>query len=487
MENILESLKGKPFTGRRKMLTSLLPLSLIGNNFGAVILDEETLAEDLSDQMQIHLRNSLECQYLLNYYRGNQQILYRCDENRTNDNHTVINFANAISRNIASYTYSGGIQYVTDDQKFSDDVRKINNYMKRENKDTVSKEVQDYQSICGHAFMAIMPDAVNKNDVPFELLFLSPVDTFVVYSSFNTNEPVYGCHYFTVRRDGKDVTIYQVYTKTQIFLYRKDSADSMHLEDGFPKPNALNAVPIVEFPNNAFRLGDFEVALTLLDSINSLTSDCLYNIQSVVTSYLCIFGVDPGSVDFDSLKENRVMVFNGVPGINQGANFIYTQLDGSSTELLRNYLESALKFIVGVPDRDAGQTGSDTGAAAELRTGQGDIEVTAQTKALYAARAERQILDIAIRILQPEYISTELRSSDISVEITRINRADMLTKSQAMLNLKQLGMVEEDIIHFGSITNDESGVARRMRENIQKQNAASVAQKATNEIVVENE
>lgn len=452
------------------MITGLLPENLIGLNYGAIPINPESLAEDLAYQFSRHMINSQECSYLLNYYKGKQPILDRYDDNRTNDVHTVINFAHAISRNISSYTYSGGVQYVSANPQYFDAVKIINDFMKRENKQTISKEVQDYQSICGTAFMAILPDAAKKNDVPFELRFLSPVSTFVVYSSFNTNVPVYGCTYFKVRNKGRDEYIYQVYTQNEAYVYRAIGFEQIKGENliAKPTPHILGTVPIVEFPNNAFRLGDFEVALSLLDSINELSSDCLYNINSVVTSYLALFGVELEEGDLEKMNESRVMWFRGAQNVNQDAKFVYMQLDGTSTEFLRNYLESALKFIVEIPDRDSGQVGSDTGVAAELRTGQGDIEVVAKTKALYAAMGERQILDIALNILSPKYILEGIPSSEIDVEITRINRADMLTKTQAMMNMNQMGFEESDTVFFGSITNDVAGVAQRWKNNKQK-------------------
>lgn len=486
------------FTGRKKLLTHLLPENKTGMNYGAEAISPESLAKDLSRQMEAHRINSAECQYLLDYYRGDQPILRRVDKERANDNHTVINFAQAIARNISAYTYSGGVQYVSADPEYSDAVKIINDFMTRENKLTISKEVQDYQAICGTAFMSIMPDSTQSNDVPFELQFLSPVSTFVVYSVFNTNTPVYGCTSFTIKKDKGEETIYQVYTENMVYVYQGLPALGEKLnKDGLieKKPHILGGVPIVEFPNNAFRLGDFETAISLLDSINSLSSDCLYNIQSVVTSYLALFGVELDEKEFGQMKENRILVFPGLPGVNQDAKFIYTQLDGTATEFLRNYLESALKFIVGIPDRDAGQTGSDTGAAAELRTGQGDLETVAKTKALYARMGERRILDIALNILSPKYIPDSIKSSEIDIEITRINRADMLTKTQAMMNLDQMGFEATDVVYFGNITNDVAGVAKRLEDNRKKKQQEALKQmqqtaeesSETENIVVERE
>ena len=55
-----------------------------------------------------------------------------------------------------------------------------------------------------------------------------------------------------------------------------------------------------------------------------------------------------------------------------------------------------------------------------------------------------------------------MTAANIDIDITRANRDNILTKSQAMLNLKQIGLCNEDVIYFGNITNDVAGVSARM-------------------------
>lgn len=465
-------MQSNALTGRRVMLTALLPEYMVPNNPGSVAITEDTLLADLVAQFPVFRANREDCKKLIAYYRGEQDILKRIDLDRSSDVHTTVNFAHAISRKLSAYTYSEGVQYVAVDRDNREPVKIINDMMKRANKLTISKEVQDYQSICGTAFMSVLGNTIEDNGVPFELRFISPEDAFVVYSVFNPNVPVYSCVVTDIKVNGKTTTLYQIHTKNERYVYECASPSTLTAKKVKLVSKAshiLGSVPVVEFPNNAFRLGDFEVAIPIQDAINSMTSDWVYNIQSIATSYLCLFGVDledDGNSDdtLKAMKDNRIMVFSGVPGVNQDAKFIYAQIDGNSISALKNYLQSAINIIAGVPDRDSGEAGSDTGVAAELRTGQGDQEIVAKTKAAYAVRAERQVLDIVLQCLSPKYVPNELRSSDIDIEITRVNRADMLTKTQSMLNLNELGLEESDVVYFGNITNDVEGVADRWKK-----------------------
>ena len=106
----------------------------------------------------------------------------------------------------------------------------------------------------------------------------------------------------------------------------------------------------------------------------------------------------------------------------------------------------------------------------DIKTGQADKDAIANEKTIFVEQSQRRVLEIVFNILhiyKPELIPDGMTAADIDVDITRANRDNILTKSQAMLNFKQVGMCNEDMIYFANITNDVSGVARRMVEEQQ--------------------
>ena len=185
---------------------------------------------------------------------------------------------------------------------------------------------------------------------------------------------------------------------------------------------------------------------------------------------LVLIGVDPNDAKDLNFALNSVLCLSGQQGVNQSAQYIHASLDGTSVQQLRSYMESALKFVTGIPDRDTDNAASSTGVGEDIKTGQADKDAIANEKTIFVEQSQRRVLEIVFNILhiyKPELIPDGMTAADIDVDITRANRDNILTKSQAMLNFKQVGMCNEDMIYFANITNDVSGVARRMVEEQQ--------------------
>lgn len=452
--------------GREELLTDLLPNDVYREVVGARPLSAENLKKDLEIQLPKFRRNAAESRFLLNYIKGEQPILEREIAERAIDNKVVVNYAYAISRNLSSYAYSTGIQYVATDTKWADDVKKINDLMILANKAAVVQEMKYLQSICGRTFISIEKNKVDPyNGCPFVVQSLSPLSAFTVNSVFDRNTCVYGGVEYEYDTPEGHKKMLQVYTVDSWFVF--DTSDNIQVIDA--GVHTYGEVPIIEVKNNTFMLGDFEVAISLIDAINSFTTDWTTNVQEIVTSYLCLFGVDPDSIDIEAMKANRILAFPNPSGANQSAQFIYAQLDGTSMDMLKSYLNEALKLITGMPDRDSSNANT-SGVAEDIKTGQNDREAIAVEKTTYTEVAEKRLLRILFNIIKEDYLSSDIEVYDIDVDITRINRDNILTKTQAMLNMQQLGMSNDDIVYFGNITNDVQGVAGRMSKNQEKMN-----------------
>lgn len=453
--------------GRKDIYTNLLPTRKADKTPGAVVLSMDTLKKDLVDALSIHRENAKECNFLIDYMSGEQPILKRKIEERTVDKKIVVNMAYPISRNLSSYAYSTGIKYISKEPKHSKAVSMLNDMMQKAGKKEATQKMKYYQSVCGIAYWCVEENTLVDNGVKFSVKALDPRNTFVVKSIFNSEYTVYSVTYRKVKINSKTWFYYTVYTEDEWYIFRCSSEFSTGgLETVNSNKRRYKRNPIIEVKNNPMNIGDFEIAIPVLDAMNELTSDNLTNVEQIVTSYLCLFGVSQESVERQDVKKKRVLVFEGAPGVNQDAKFINTELDGNSMNLLRGYLNEAIKLITGMPDRDSSNA-STTGIAEDIKTGQNDREAIAIEKTTYASNAEKKILAIVLEIVKPEDLKmgkTSFSIDDVNVDITRINRDNILVKTQAGMNMKQLGFDNNDTIKFMNITNDVSGVASRMKE-----------------------
>lgn len=369
------------------------------------------------------------------------------------------------------------------EESVRDGVEKINRFMKSENKNMLDKIMETEQSIWGTHYRAILPDTVMPDECPFEILPLPADDTFVAYSSYDPNFPVYGCtmHPLTPETNGLMASqyVYKIYTNNLCYTYVSDGNCGVQatdlrwvtLESGKKAPAAphiLGRVPIIEYPNNEFRMGDWEMAIDLFDAINSMSSDCLNDVEQTVLSYLVLLGVDdPDEKKLQEMRKYRILTLHGNQGANQDAKFITAQLDGQSAELLRAYYENALRVVVGIPDRNS-SGGGDTGKAIENKNGWREIDTVAKNKVMFAEASERNLLRIALQILSPKYVPNDLSVLDIDISIPRNKNDDILSKAQSGNEMYQMHIAKTDIVSYMDFTTDVEGVVKRWEKSEQQ-------------------
>lgn len=433
-----------PLKGRKRLVTTV-----DGSDIDAVI-------DDMSKQQAAVQYNHSSAKYLWDYARNEQPILDRVDdsEGASSNNKVVVNFAAAVSRNLSAYTFPKGINYLSkiDSEECREFVSKLNDMMCMKSNNVAAQEMKWYQSACGHAFIYVNYDKDKLHDIPFFVQNIEPWCAYVVYSAFNVYEPVYGVIEYP---DGSKC----IFTKKRVI---EQNANGEKIKE---EEHIVGEVPIIEVPNNTMRMGDFETAMELLNAINNVASDSVNNIQDVVKSYLVLIGVDKQDTKELDFSSGKVIALSGQQGVNQSAQFIHPALDGTSVQQLRTYMDSALKFITGIPDRDTDNAASSTGVSEDIKTGQADKDAIANEKTIFVEQSQRRVLEIIfniLRVYEPDIIPDGMTAANIDVDITRANRDNILTKSQAMLNLKQIGLCDEDILYVGNITNDVAGMASRM-------------------------
>lgn len=458
-------------------------------------INSDTIPDILNGAMQRHLQNVRETLYLQRYFLGDHPIRNRVKTVREDvNNRLAINNAWSIVRNGVGYFLGEPIQYASKIEADSENVRILNSYMDSEDKSCEDMNVGDDGAICGRGFRLVATDSQEDPDeAPFEIPRLEPECTEVIYSTQAGHRPMLAFTHASILDDQGNVSgiQYTVYDGAFQYLYAVKGClgSTIHRQDliGVPKPHFLGAVPIVEYPNNEWRMGDFEIVLTILDAIDRLNSDRVNDVEQIVNAILVFQGLHlktaqenanvGGKSDLDNLKKTMTLEFQDTTG-NAKVYYVSSDLDQSQAETLQNTLMDYVYAITGIPDRkqSGGGTG-DTGDAVYLRDGFQALEVVARVKERNFRKAERQTLRMVCTILQ-RFEDVSLRPMDIDIKFIRNRTNNLVNKSQALANLHGTGLfAPEDEIQLIGVTEDPKGMAQRGQayKDAQAQKAATQA------------
>ena len=459
-------------------------------------LTEATLREDLARVLPQHAYNVWQIRALQEYLRGwHPAIQNRVKTTRTDvDNKIVVDYAYSITRDIVGYFLGKPIQYTNRKGTYRVQMENFVNALKAENKALVDYEIAEDCSIAGVGYRGIFAESTPRNGTSLKLLRLDPLTTFVVYSSNPLNPPLYAVSAYETQGIAPE-TRYTVYTATKMYIYKSvagstlDSVAATGLELVAP-PTDINfggSLPIIEYQNNLWRLGDWEMATTIMDAIDAVTSDGVNDIQQAVNAVLVVLGADMDNDTFLKLASQGFLSISDIPpGVNPEIKFISEPMAADVGVALRDYLEATLRVIVGVPDRKTrGGGGGDTGDAVFMRDGWQDIDLVATAKEPYFIQAEREALQVMLYILDTKKEVKGIKATDIDIHFNRNKTANLQSKAQVFQILVSSGMAPEDALDIASLTNNVSDVILHMNrlaeENARKAiDAAKVSNEGMN-------
>lgn len=476
------------FKGRKKIYTNYINKNQIPTDgSGYQVLDDDNIINALNSALKTHFENAGEIRFLLNYYKGEQNILKREKDVRPDvDNKVVINYANTFTRDIIGYTFGKPMQYVArrsdenenGESPIKEEVRLLNDYAEMNDKASSDQAKATNCSIFGIAHRGVFPRTGDDEDeAPYYYLDLDSENTFVAYSSQFSREPVFACTYTPSYGDfDSNYLLFLVYTMDKIYQYKVpyqsiNPYDSVagatitpgNLIEGYPKNNPLGLIPIIECENNQFRMGHWETAISLMDAINKTASDSVNDVEQFVNSILVAINAEFSEKQMENVKTNKYAEIKSPQGLNADLKYIQAQLDGGSVEQLRQYLEDCLRAVVGIPDRKTrGGGGGDTGDAVKLRDGWADMEVVARTTETFNKKSEKKELKVILKILKGLKKIAKTSIINVDIKYPRNKTDNLNSKVTAMSTmLSTQVMAPEDVLDIVDITSDNTEVVAR--------------------------
>lgn len=431
--------------GRRKIKTT------------AKRITADNVRDVLSEALAIHAINAGEIKYLWDYYRGKQDIRLKEKYVRENINNKVtVNRANEIVTFKTAYLLNEPIQYISHggDDEVSKDVSTLNEYMRAEDKESKDKEIVDWMHICGVAERLVLTDEMaNVEDgAPFYVYTIDPRYAFVIYSASIGERPMAGV---VLQMDENKQWYAMVYTENRCFTVTKDDVT----EEG----HILGGIPLVEYINNAARMGAFEAVIPILNAINELESDAVDSVEDFVNGFDVFQNCDIADGEYQQLGVGgkAVKIKTVTPGMEAKVYRVASELSQSGVQQRINDQTEAYLTICGMPNRNGGSSTSDTGQAVIFRDGWSEAESRAKDTEKLFTRSERGFLRIVLNICNIK-APLDLELKDIGVNFARKSLNNLQSRFQCLIEGLNNTMIHPKCMYdaFGDIFGDKNEAYR---------------------------
>lgn len=424
-------------------------------------LTPEGLLSILEVCFKTHAQNCADINYLYNFYKGDQDILYRSNkEVRPEiDERIVENYAKYIAKFKNGFIWgepiqliknSNGSAHLKEGEKLQREGDKdlqviiLNEYFQERNKHAKDKECALWSLICGVGYMSILPSKDEDTRVPFDLYVLDPRQTFIVYNNDFTKKPSMGVTYYTeVVGDNEFDYVMTIYTKEHNYTIRVDG-DLKSFKEFNVIPNILKDIPIVEFNYDEVFQGCFEHVIPLLNAINMINSDRLNDVEQAVQWFMKFINVDIDEEQYNKFKAKGVIV---VQQSEQGAtpvvDSVVNTLDQAQIQVFKNDMVKSLFILCNIPERNA-DPGNNTGQALVVGQGWADAESNANDVEAQQYGSQKQLLRLAIKICRGiRGVPTIVKGAyaeEVDFKFTRNRSDNLLIKTQALQTMLKSGV-----------------------------------------------
>ena len=377
--------------------------------------------------------NSMQCETLWKYYRGDQNILYRTKTKRPEIcNRAVVNCPLEIVNFKSGYSFGEPVQYVCrasgEDEEISRRVADLNEFMYNAGKFGLDKELGDWLFTCGTAYRMIM----SGDDIqPFRIDTLDPRNTGVAYSADFGRAPVMAIQR---KRDENGDTVFWCWTAD--YVYKLSGGLLVSKE-----PHAMGFITIFEYTTGNARLGAFEPAMGLIDALNIIENNRVDGVEQFVQFFMKCVNVKLDPEQYAELRDAGLMSFTSDPGNPGDVNPVTVELDQSQTQVLAEDIYQQILIKCDMPDRNgANRTTGDTGQAVILRDGWSAAESYARSIEMFFKPVEQRFIGAALKLCAMRGYDLGLKVSDIGIKFTRNMTDNLLTKTQGLQNELEAGI-----------------------------------------------
>ena len=366
------------------------------------------------------------------YYDGKHSILDKSRSTGAPNSKIVCNHAKDISDTASGYFMGNAITYRT----LGDiDITPLTKELKKAHLDDTDSELALELSISGVAYEYLyLKDGIINSKA------LNPIHTFIVIDDTIEENVLFGVYYWKKKNDVTGTYIWKVTVTTEHYIYtlslqEKEKGITV-TGNGNPNPHRFGCVPIIEYTNNKFGMGDFEQQIPLIDAYNTLMSDRINDKEQFIDALLILYGAELADDEEEAREAAKVLRKNKLLELPEGAKakYLLRTLDENGVETLRKALKEDIYTFSHVPNlTDENFSGNSSGVAMEFKLL--GLEMLTRIKTRYYKKGLRKRIKMFCNILSLKNILIEV--DEISADFPRTLPKNLLELSQVINNLSQ--------------------------------------------------
>ena len=395
--------------------------------------NETALSKELIYKLiRKHMQESSRLRDLKKYYLGEHAILKHTRRNVNAPNYkTVANHAKDIADTSTGYFMGNPIKY---NNTAESDLEPLLEAFDGAEIDQVDAQNALNMAIYGRAYEYIY---AKEGLTELDSTSVDPENVFLVYDDSIERKALFAVYYYEIKDDTKDATKYQAEVFTQNLHYHivlRDSSKGTTQNENV-EPHNLGQIPIIEYRNNHFAIGDYEQQISLIDAYNSLMGNRVNDKEQAVESILVLYGAQLADNLEDAREAMKILAEEGLLELpaDAKADFLKNALDENATEILRKALKEDIYTFSHVPNlTDENFAGNSSGVAMEFKLL--GLEMITKTKEANYKRGLRQRIAIFAHYLGMQQIALEAHS--IVPQFSRGLPKNLLELSQIINNLE---------------------------------------------------
>lgn len=316
---------------------------------------------DFQEILRTHYYEYCRKMKLKEYYVGKHNILNKKGRpNGAPNNRIVSNFCQYISDMSTNFFLGRPISYTTTREN-QERLQTLVDIFRYNDESAHNLEVAEEASITGSGFEILYMDSdamIRFKSVPSEEM--------IIVCAANLEETILYAirHYRIYDFNGATYNEFvEVYDADSVRYYNY-SGGTLRLTE--TQPNYFDDVPVIEYPNNKQRRGDFENVLSLVDAYNMTQSLSLDDLMDFTDAFLILRGM--GGADEESVKQMRLSKILEFDDASGNAEWLIKNLNDTYIENLKSRLQTDIHKFSNIPDMsDSNFAGNATGVAIKYK------------------------------------------------------------------------------------------------------------------------